>query len=394
MPRLRLILALALAGAVLPTGAWGQPQPFDIYVTLPVTGQVAFLGSETAKGVRALQGFVNAHGGIRGRPVNFVIADDQSNPQLEVQLVSQELAKKPAVIVGGELVAMCRAAAGLLSKENGPVLYCLTPGIHPPKGDWIFSGTFSTIDMLAVTLRYLHDRGMTKIATITTTDASGQDGDNAIATALAEPQNKDIEVTTHEHFNVSDISVAAQLSRIQTSGAQAIIAWESGTPLGTVLHGVRDAGITIPVVTSPSNLVYRQLEAYKDMMPPAPLLIPGIPSVVPDAIANRGVHQAIVDFEQAMKTEGVDRPDVSEAVPWDAMQIIVAAYRKLGFGATSAQIRDYIEGTRNWNGILGVFDYAASPQRGAQRQWCVMLRWDAAGDKFVAISEPGGAPLK
>ena len=187
MPRLTLILVFALLVATLPLGSRAAEEPFEIDVSLPITGQVAFLGANTAKGVRALEGFINQHGGIRGRPVKFNISDDQSNPAIEVQIVSQELVKKPAVIVGGELVAMCRAAAGLIKDESGPVYYCLTPGFHPPPGSWIFSGTFSTNDMLATSIRYLRERGLTKLAVINTTDASGQDGDRTIAAAIGAP---------------------------------------------------------------------------------------------------------------------------------------------------------------------------------------------------------------
>jgi len=282
----------------------------------------------------------------------------------------------------------------LLNKDSGPVLYCLSPGVHPPKGSWVFSGTFSTSDMLAVTMRYLRERGITKLGSITTTDASGQDGDNAISEALALPENKGMSITTREHFNVGDISVAAQLTRIGNSGAQAIVAWESGSPFGTVIRGVRDAGLKLPVVTTPANLVYRQFEGLRNMMPAGPVWIPGIPSMVPDVVKDPRVHQAIVDFQKAMKEQGVERIDVSQTVPWDAMQIIVEAYRHFGLDATPAQIRDYIAGIRDYPGILGIFNYAAVPQRGAQQQWCPMLKWDNTADKFLAISEPGGAPLK
>lgn len=394
MTRSPVILVLALLVATLPIRASGQPQPFDIYITLPLTGQVAFLGSESAKAVRALQNLVNARGGIRGRPINFVIADDESNPQVEVQLVSQEIAKKPAVIIGGELVAACRAAVGVLSKENGPVYYCLTPGVHPAPGDWYYSAGFSTTDLLSVTITYLRDRGLTKIATLTTTDASGQDGDATIAAALADPQFKTMTVTDREHFNVSDITVTAQLARIQSSGAQALIAWVSGAPFTTIMRGMRDAEMRIPVISSQANLVYKYLDTYKDILRGVELLFPGVPVMVPDSVRDRRVRQAIADYASAMKSQGVDRPDVSSATPWDPMNIVISAYRALGFDATPAQVRAYIDGLRNWDGVYGDFNFAASPQRGAQRKWVNMMRWDPATDTFVAISQYGGAPLR
>jgi branched-chain amino acid transport system substrate-binding protein len=390
--RLPLVIALALALAAAPLGSRAA-DPFEIQVTLPLTGQVAFLGSETAKGMVALEAYINKNGGVRGRPIKFVIQDDQSNPQIEVQLLSQLITKKPAVIIGGELAAMCNAATGLI-KDDGPVYYCFSSGVHPPPGSYIYSSSFSTVDMLAVSVRFMRESGLTKVATLTTTDASGQDGDRTIDEALNRPENKSMTVTAREHFAVSDISVSAQLTRIKASGAQAIIAWTSGTPFGTVLRGVRDTGVGLPVVTTPANLVYKQLDQYKSVMPDSPVWIPGIPSVVPNAIADRGVRRTIDQFYDAMKAQGVPKPDVAASIAWDVGRIVVEGYRRTGFDATPAQMRDFLNNTRGWSNVLGVYDYKNSPQRGAQPQWLLMVRWDANDSKFVAVSKLGGDPLK
>jgi branched-chain amino acid transport system substrate-binding protein len=388
---LAMLIALSLIAAVALPAAAPAADPFEIYVSLPITGQGGFLGSETAKGITALEGYVNKTGGIRGRPVKFVIADDQSNPQIEVQVLSQILPKKPAVIIGGELAAMCNAGTGLI-KEEGPVYYCFSSGVHPAPGSWIYSASFSTVDMVAVSIKYLRERGMTKIATITTTDASGQDGDKTIDEALARPENKGVTLAAREHLAPTDISVAAQLTRVKNSGAQALIAWTSGTPLGTVLRGVRDGGYDFPVVTTPANLVYKQLDQYKSVMPNAPLYIPGIPSVVPDAIGDRGVRRSIDAFYTEMKQQGVPKPDVAASIAWDVGRVIVEGYRKLGVEATPAQMREYINDTRGFPNVLGTYDYKNSPQRGAQPQWLLMVRWDPDNSKFIAVSKLGGDP--
>jgi len=392
MKRSIVALLIAIVAVLLPLRA-PAADPFEIYVSLPITGQGGFLGSATALGLTALEGYVNQTGGIRGRPIKFVIADDQSNPQIEVQVVSQILTKKPAVLIGGELVAMCNAGAGLI-KEDGPVYYCFSSGVHPPPGSWIYSSSFSTVDMVATSIRYLRESGMTKVATITTTDASGQDGDKTIDEALGRPENKSVSVADREHFAPTDISVAAQLTRIKSSGAQAIIAWTSGTPFGTVLRGVRDGGYDLPVITTPANLVYKQLDQYKSIMPSSPLYIPGIPSVVPEAITDRGVRRSIDAFYAAMKQQGVAKPDVAASIAWDVGRIIVEGYRKLGLEATPAQMRSFINNTRNWSNVLGIYDYKNSPQRGAQPEWLLMVRWDPENSKFIAVSKLGGSPLK
>ena len=92
---------------------------------------------------------------------------------------------------------MCGAMLPLV--KNGPVDYCFSSAIYPPKGSFMFSGNVSTKDLLAVNLRYFRGRGWTKLALITTTDASGQDGDRGMDAALSAPENKGLTLVAHEH---------------------------------------------------------------------------------------------------------------------------------------------------------------------------------------------------
>jgi branched-chain amino acid transport system substrate-binding protein len=382
----------ALAIAALPMGVLAQSEPFVINANLPLTGQMAFFGNQTAAALHALEQYTNAHGGIRGHPVKFAIMDDQSNPSLEVQLVSQAIAKHPAAIIGGAQTAMCNAATGLLKADDGPVYYCLSAGVHPLPGSWVYSAGASTVNEIAMAVHYLHESGLTRIATLMTTDASGQDGDQNVAQALA--RNKGVELVAREHFGNTDLSVLAQLARIKAAGAQAIIAWTTGTPFGTVLGGLRDTGYDLPVVTTPANMVYQQLDQYKSVMPKAPLLMPGIPAIVPEAITDRGVHQEIMNFYAAMKPQGVDKPDIGAAVAWDVGRVVLEGYRKLGVDATAIQMRDFINNLRGFNNVFGVYNYPDSPQRGTPSNWNLMVRWNPDTSRFIAVSKVGGEPLK
>jgi branched-chain amino acid transport system substrate-binding protein len=383
-----LLVALALLGG---PAAGAATEPFPIYVDLPLTGQAAFIGTQTAKALAALEDYIDTRGGINGRPIKLVVDDDQSSPQIAVQNVSQIVAQKPAIVFGGTLAALCNASAGM-AKTDGPVLYCYTPGVHPEPGSWIYSSGYSTVDLFSTAMRYFRERGVRKIAILSTTDASGQEAGPTMAGILARPENRSLVLTAHEQFAVTDLSVTAQLERIKNSGAQVIIAWTSGTPFGTILRGMRDDGIDLPVVSSQANMNYAQLEGYQSIWPPGEVYFPGIPALVPQAVPDRGVRRAIETFDAAMKTQGVAKPDLGEALAWDSMLIAVDAYRHLGFNATPAQMRDFFNHVRGWQGIYGIVDYTKTPQRGTSGDWCMMLRWDPAGSRFVAVSKPGGIP--
>lgn len=126
-PIARLLVAALLACVVggAPT-AGSAADPFEINVIVPLTGPGAFLGKNEAESLALVERNVNAAGGVRGRPIKFVVADDESNPQVAVQLTNRLLAKNVPIILGGTLLASCLAMAPLV--KNGPVLYCLSPG--------------------------------------------------------------------------------------------------------------------------------------------------------------------------------------------------------------------------------------------------------------------------
>lgn len=364
--------------------------PFEINVILPLTGTFAFLAKEEAASLNVAENVINKSGGIRGRPIKFVIQDDQSSAQVAVQLANGVIAKKVAVLLGSSGVAQCSAMAPLM--KDGPVMYCFSPGIYPPEGSYVFSSSLATQDLLDATIRYYRQMGWTKLALISSTDASGQDGEKRFDTALGLPENKGVTVVDREHFNLTDVSVAAQMTHIKASGAQAMVAWVSGTPFGTILRGSIDAGLTIPIMTSTANLTYPQLETYGQNMPDN-VLFPGSPGDAPDVLARGPVKNSVTTYLDAFKAAGL-RADQGHTLAWDPAMLIISAYRKFGTEATATQIRDYLMGLQGWTGIDGVYDFHAVPQRGLNISSVIIVRWLKDKDRWVAVSKPGGAPFK
>jgi len=361
--------------------------PYEIDAIISLTGQVAFIGQSAAQTLHVVEEQVNKSGGIQGRPLRIVITDDQSTPQLGVQLANIAIAKKVAVILGPSLTGVCSAVLPLL--KDGPFGYCFSPGIHPTSG-YVFSAEVSTGDLVAAGIRYFRLRGWTRLAIIIATDASGQDVDHGIDVALAAPENKVMNVVAHEHFNPTDLSVAAQMARIKAANPQVLITWGTGTPEGTLLRGVSDAALDVPVFTSAANLTYAQMKAYAGFLPKQ-LLFPGFPFMAPDQLPRGPVKAKVAAFLSAFKAAGIN-PDNGQGIAWDPAFIVIDALRKLGPGATPAQIRDYVANLRGWSGIGGTYDFRSVPQRGIDINNVVIVRWDQDKGTWVGVSKPGGYP--
>jgi branched-chain amino acid transport system substrate-binding protein len=390
------IAGAALAAGLLFLAAPGTPpavaaEPFEIPVVMPLTGGGAFLGTSENQSLQIVEKMVNAHGGIQGRPIHFAVQDDQSNPQVAVQLTNGALTKKPNVILGSSVVAMCNAMAAIV-KASGPVQYCFSPGIHPAPNSYTFSSSISTDDLALVALRYFHGKHWNRVAMITSTDASGQDAERAFVEASHRPENAGLSLILQEHFNPNDVTVSAQITRIQGAHPDAIVAWSTGTPFGTLLHGINDAGIDIPVLGGNGNLTYPQLAQYKAFTPKQ-MYFPSPRFFAREQVGPGPIRDAQNLFFKSFAAIGV-KPDVSHSFSWDPALIVVDALRHVGLNATPDAVRAYIEALHGWVGINGVYDFRDGSQRGLTANAAIVIRWNAANATFTGVSKPGGAPLK
>jgi branched-chain amino acid transport system substrate-binding protein len=380
-------LAVALL-AFLPSAHAADPYP--IHVILPLTGSGAFLGLGERQSLQFAEKAVNDSGGIQGQSLQFVFHDDQSNPQVAVQLASEIVATKPAVLLGSSLVAMCRAIQPLM--KDGPVDYCFSPGLHPDPGDYAFTASVSTLDLADALVRYFRLKGWKRLALMFSTDASGQDAEDGFKQVLALPENKDMQLVSAAHFTIGDVSVAAQISSIKSANPDCFVAWSTGTPIATIFRAMLQAGLDVPFGTTDGNMTFAQMEQYASFLPkqlliPAGLFIARDASLLPPEVAK--AHQ---EFYKIFDAAGV-KPDEPAELAWEPAMILVHALRTLGPKATAVQVRDFLAKLKGYAGIDGIYDFPRQPQRGLDVTNAVVTQWNNGKKSFDVVSKPTGVPL-
>ena len=309
------------------------------------------------------------------------------NPQVAVQLVNGMIAKKVPAYLGPTLSATCRATLPLVQSQ-GPVSYCMSPSVRPPAGSFMFAISAETGQQLFLTVKYLRGRGYKRIALISSTDASGTDGAQQVQEALKLPENKDVTLVAAESFNTADIGVQAQVAKIKAADPQALIVWASGTPFGTVLRGLRDAAMNVPVATSDANMPTEQMKQYADILPKT--LFSEAPGYIVGSAASPAQRAAQQQFINAVKPFGISIDYVAGAA-WDPGSILVSALRAVGPEPTAEQVRAYIAHLKSYPGLSGVYDFSDS-QRGLSLKDLVVVSWDASKrNQWLKSSEFGGA---
>jgi branched-chain amino acid transport system substrate-binding protein len=383
-----VVLALLAQWAIAPPAA---AQGYDLHVILPLTGGGAFVGKGQQESLEAVAAVVNKTGGIQGRELHFVYHDDQTSPQVAVQLANDVLAGGPAVVLGSSLVAMCAAMAPLM--KNGPVLYCLSPGYHPAAGSYVFSAGASSIDQVAAMVRYYRLKGWTRIAALEATDASGQDGDRAIVEVLGRPENREMKLVAHEHFNPTDVSVAAQIERIRASGAQALLNWSTGAPVAAVFRGAAQAGLDISIAPTSGNQTFAQMERWAGFLPkqlflPSALFPPHAGLISLDPRVEAAQHEMYA----ALKERNL-KADNMVATSWDAALIVVDLLRRLGPDAKAGALRHAIAELDDFAGVDGIYDFKRYPERGLGSDSAIVVRYDVEAKDWIWQSKQGGEPL-
>lgn len=380
------ILTLALTGA----SRAANVEPYEINVILPLTGNLASVGTTQQEALKGVQTAINASGGIDGRPLAFVFSDDQGDPKNTLQVVQALAAKNVPVILGPASPQACAAIEPII-EQKGPVSYCLANSGRIQSGSYQFFTMFPSDALLDATYRYFRERHLTKIAYIVSTDAGGQSAEQAMISQAVLPENKDIVLVAKEHFAPGDLSLSAQMTRIKAASPDVLMAWATGAAAGTMFRSMRDAGLDVPTVGSSGNMSASFLKQFGAFLPTT-LYFAAPPYYARNAITHRETNAAIGTMVSTMAAQDT-KPDMIQISAWDPGTLIADALRKLGPTVTAAKLRSYLVGLHGWVGVNGIYDYQLNPQRGIGVNNVLIVRWDQANGTGIAVSKFGGAPI-
>lgn len=372
------------------SGSSGGGSTYTIHAIVSETGSASFLGSEEAAALNALAKQVNATGGIDGHQLAFTISDNQSTASTSVSLASPLISQVPVLLVGS--ITATNKPVDALVTSGGPVIYDLSPGDHPKPGSFVYSASNSTTNQTMAFVNFVKSKGWTKVAAITSTDSSGQDGWANIQKAVA-GSNGAVSIVDHEAFDPTAVSVTTQLSKIKAANPQALFIWSTGTPLGTVLSGMQQLGMdSLPTMTTNGNASYAEMKRLAGELP-AQLYFPGAPFMAGPQKLTGQTKTEVQAFDSAMQAAGQKVPDEGDALSWDPGLILVSALRKLGTSATASQIHDYIDSLTSFAGINGTYNFTDTSipdNRGLTISSVYIAQWDKAQDDWTAASGPAG----
>lgn len=364
-----ILLAVLIFAAGMAIAAGDSKAPYVVGAFVSASGPNAPLGVPERDTLIMVEEMINKKGGINGHPLKVIIEDDASDNTNAVKAAKKLIEQdKVCAIIGGSGTGPSLAVVPI-AESAGVTQISMAAGIAitSPIKKWVFR--VAPMDAIVVTkmLDYFKTKKISKFAVIYDSNAFGSSGRDQLK-LLAPKYN--MTIVAEESFASRDTDMTVQLTKIRTTGAQAIVCWGTNPGPAQVAKNVQQLGITIPLFmghgVANQSFIDQAGSAADGVTLAAVKLI--VADQLPDSDPQKKVLKAYAEAYQ--KKYG--RPgDHYGGHAWDALNIIVQALHKVG--NNRAKLRDQIEKTTNFSGIGGVFNYSPVDHDGLKES-CVMIK--------------------
>src|ERR1700744_5656139 len=223
--------ALAGAGAAALASTLAKPaiaanEPIRIGYLPALTGPSSSTGVGINRGTELAVKEINAAGGIDGRQIELIVRDTQSEPTKAVNGAA-ELAhgEKVSVVFGPVNSGESLAVVPLLARANVPQVHpCWVDSLTDPKKyPMCFRNACTNQQIGAAANRYVIEvLKKKKVAVVSDTTGYGTASVNAYVPML---KTQGAEVVYQGNIDAANPDLKAELLRMQSAGAEAIMPW-------------------------------------------------------------------------------------------------------------------------------------------------------------------------
>lgn len=248
-----LLVAVGLAGCGgggATTSSGGLPKEIVIGADIGETGYLAPYDANIAA-IEQLVEETNAKGGIDGRKIRVVKADNHSEPQ-QSPIAARKVIEEGAdvLILSNEVVTA--AAAAPLAEENDLLNFTMAanePGFGPPTtGHLSFSAGPSLLSEASARATFLYRKGIRHPFLLEDTSiVLGHEDCGAFRQSF---EHLGGQIAGSAEFKNEDPSIATQISKVKESGADAIMLCSYPPGGASAIKQIRAAGIWVPMAVS------------------------------------------------------------------------------------------------------------------------------------------------
>jgi branched-chain amino acid transport system substrate-binding protein len=248
--RQALASAAAAVASTLAKPAIAAKEPILVGYLPALTGPSSSTGIGINRGVQLAVQEINAAGGIDGRQIELIVRDTQSDPTKAVNGAAElSRAQKVSAVVGPVNSGESLAVVPLLARVNTPQVHpCWVDSLTDPKKyPMCFRNAPTNQQIGGAANRYVVDvLKRKKVAVISDTTGYGTASVNAYVPML---KTQGADVVYQGNVDAANPELKAELLRMQSAGAEAIMPWSVNAGfLSRIINTRGQMGWDVPIV--------------------------------------------------------------------------------------------------------------------------------------------------
>jgi branched-chain amino acid transport system substrate-binding protein len=359
------------ATAVPPIEAPKVGETYKIGFAPSITGGAASLGDPEHQTGKMLAEQLKANGvvGPDGvmHPVEIVIYDEESNPDVAVSVVRKMIEEdKVQVVVAGTGSGVSMAIVPIATEAEVPYISMASAGAivkDPATGEvrkWVFKTAQDNYASAKWQADYLTAMGWTSVCHIYQNSSYGNDTFKQAGVAFGEAG---ITIAYSAAFE-SAATEFPELAEVGTSGCQAVVVGALPPASSTVSVAIREQYPDMPIIhghgtCNQDHIDLMGNDVAEGMVSPCGKVM--VADILPDNDPQKPVAMKYAEEYQAYTGKPVN---TFGGHGWDALTLAVNALASLPDGidlkAQRAGVRDFLEaGVKNWPGISGLYNLSA-----------------------------------
>lgn len=295
--------------------------PLFLGVSGPLTGQYAQYGAQWKKGFDLAIELANAQGGVKGRPVQYVFEDSQSDPRQSVAIARKFVADERILAEIGDFSSAASMAASPVYQQGGLVQFGFTNS-HPDftkGGDFMWSNAPNQADEMPTMADIaVKAAGLKKVAALFINNDWGRTSKDLFVKAMEE---RGASVTGAEGYLADEKDFRSAIVRLREGNPDGIMLISYYPDGAQVARQVRNAGMKQPLLATGSVYSPKFLELGGDAVNGVITNVPFFPD------DPRPVVQTFV--KSFMAKYGTE-PDAYNGRAYDAMVLLIEVMRQYG----------------------------------------------------------------
>lgn len=343
-----------LAGLVAGCGDTAS-KDIKIGVVYELTGNTATFGTAAANGAKLAFKEINAKGGVLGKQIQTVIADNKGEPAESTNAMTKVITQDKVVAVTGFTVSSCGIAGSTVAEVNKiPLVAAATTNpkvtLDEKTGkakEYIFRACFIDPFQGTVAANFALNSLKVKKAAILIDNSS--DYSKGLSQFFKEAYTKGGgQIVAEEAYLQKDQDFKAILTKVKALNPELIYLPGYYEEVGKIIKQAREMGITVPFLGGDAWDSPKLVE----IAGPAPLNNTHFTNFY----SNEDTSPASKAFVEAYKKEYGQVPDSMAAMGYDAAYLLVDAIKRAN-STEAAKIRDALASTQGFKSVSGEMNF-------------------------------------